>query len=81
MCEFGNIDEVERVYPYEKAIRNAYFDKLEKIKTRRRLFFYRFNRTFGGAGIVIGRRKFQLSFCTVFGGLTHGGHLVNFLIG
>ncbi|MCX6782281.1 MAG: helix-turn-helix domain-containing protein [Candidatus Magasanikbacteria bacterium] len=39
MCEFGNIDEIDRVYPYDKGVRNNFFDRLSKMPMERRLVF------------------------------------------
>lgn len=39
MCEFGNIDEVDRVYPYNEGVRNDFFKKLSKLKADRKLVF------------------------------------------
>jgi hypothetical protein len=39
MCEFGNLDEIERVYPYSEGVREKFFNKLADRKMERRLIF------------------------------------------
>lgn len=40
ICEFGNLDEIDRVYPYEKQVYTKYLDTLAKRnKTMRRLVY------------------------------------------
>ena len=40
MCEFGNLDEINRVYPYEAKVRSDYLGKLAKrANMKRRLIF------------------------------------------
>ena len=39
VCEFGNLDEIEQVYPYEKGVRETFFKKLSKMKMKRNLIF------------------------------------------
>lgn len=44
MCEFGNLDEIDRVYPYEEGTREKFYNKLSTLKTDRRLIFYSKNK-------------------------------------
>lgn len=39
LCEFGNIDEINRVYPYGYEHQKHYYDQLAKMKTNRKLIF------------------------------------------
>lgn len=39
ICEFGNIDEIDRIYPYGVNIRKKYFGKLAKKPLERHLIF------------------------------------------
>ena len=39
LCEFGNLDEINRVYPYDKGVRDAFYEKLAKMEMMRRLIF------------------------------------------
>jgi len=39
MCEFGNLDEINNFYPYDKNVREKYYDKLAATKMRRKLIY------------------------------------------
>jgi len=45
MYEFGNLDEITRVYPYQENIRADYLKKLAKMPIERRLIFLTKNKT------------------------------------
>lgn len=46
MCEFGNLDEIDRVYPYDDSVRTKFFKELaKKTNTKRQLIFLTKNKT------------------------------------